>query len=68
MGSMIINTKLGNQRGIAYTLAQMGLLYSLINKKEEAIESTKKALDIFEKIGLENEAQKAKDQIKKMNI
>ncbi|HMB44681.1 MAG TPA: tetratricopeptide repeat protein, partial [Candidatus Methanoperedens sp.] len=60
--------KLGDQRSIAYTLAQIGLLYSHMSKKEEAIESTKKALDIFEKIGLENEARKAKDQIKKMSI
>ena len=66
--SMDINKKLGDQRGIAYTLAQIGLLYSHIGKKEEAIESTQKALDIFEKIGLENEARKAKAQIKKMHL
>ncbi|MCX9078503.1 MAG: hypothetical protein OIN90_10435 [Candidatus Methanoperedens sp.] len=30
--------------------------------------STQKALDIFEKIGLKNEAQKAKAQIEKMHL
>ncbi len=66
--SLKIKEKLGDQQGIAYTLAQMGLFYSDIGKKEEAIEYTQKAIDIFEKIGLENEARKAKDQIKKMRM
>jgi tetratricopeptide (TPR) repeat protein len=65
---MEINKKLGDLYYLAYTLAQMGLLYFQIDKKEEAIESTQKALDIFQKIGLENEARKAKDQIKKMSL
>ncbi len=47
---------------------QPTFVYTDDHVREEAIESTKKALDIFEKIGLENEAQKAKDQIKKMSI
>jgi len=63
-----IYKKLGDLRDLAYTLAKIGLLYSDIGKKEEAIDSTQKALNIFEKIGLENEARKAKDQIKKMRL
>ncbi|VVB52487.1 Uncharacterised protein [uncultured archaeon] len=39
-----------------------------MNKKEEAIESTQKALEIFEKIGLKNEARKAKAQIEEMRL
>jgi len=32
------------------------------------MESNKKVLEIFEKIGLENKARKAKAQIKKINL
>lgn len=58
-----INIKLGNQRGMGYTQMQMGLLYAVLNKNEKAIEYTQKALEIFEKIGLGNDAKKAKAQI-----
>jgi len=62
--SMEIEEKLGDQGGIAYTAAQMSLLYSKIGKKEKAIEYTQKALGIFENIGLDNEAMKARAQLK----
>jgi len=60
---MEIKEKLGDQSGIAYTAAQMSLLYSKIGKKEKAIEYTQKALGIFENIGLDNEATRARAQL-----
>jgi DNA repair exonuclease SbcCD ATPase subunit len=41
---------------------------SLWQRFSDLLGSTQKALDIFEKIGFENEARKAKDQIKKMGM
>ncbi len=64
--SMEIKEKLGDQRGIAYTAAQMSLLYFNIGKKENAIDYTQKALEIFENIGLDNEAMRARAQLEEI--
>ncbi|MCG2727941.1 MAG: tetratricopeptide repeat protein [Candidatus Methanoperedenaceae archaeon] len=58
--SMEIEKKLCNLRDLAYTLAQMGLLYSHTGKKEEAIESTQKALIYLKKLDLKMKPEKQK--------
>jgi tetratricopeptide (TPR) repeat protein len=50
--------KLGDRRGIAYTLAQIGLLYSHMRKKEEAIEFGSLILLDKQILKLQNEAKK----------
>jgi len=66
--SIKIEKELGDRRGVAYTLAQLGLLYKEIGEKEKAIKCMEEALKMFEQMGLKRDAEKARKQLKHLKL